>query len=262
MDSNNVQHQKGCQSIPRTQYKYVASIGMECPHCHKTVDHHMELCPHCGYPLHTDHCTFCGAPMLPGEKFCSECGNSIGGIVCPKCGTLNFRSFCKNCREPLDDLAVEAMAQAETDPAYQEVRRLVEEVEKAILKVEEEQTIIKQGDEPLEQDSTTEEPVFKKEETLAEMDFSLKLAKLNDAMQHMVPPSDMTPQMQRTYYSARDVKHLTKMKVMKEVCCGWVCNYCGCQHKCPEECVSPELGGKWITEKVESEEIVETWTKQ
>ena len=250
MNPNNFQHQKDSQPKTRTQYKYVESIGMECPCCHKTVDNHLELCPHCGHPLHTDHCTFCGAPMLPGEKFCSECGNSNKGIVCPKCGTLNFRSFCKNCREPLDDLAMEAIAKAEADPVYQEVKQLALEVEEIAKKME--------AMHPQEKDSDSPE----EESTPVEKEFSLKLAKLNDAMQRMEPPSDMTPQMQRTFYSARDVKHLTKLKVMKEVCCGWVCNYCGCHHNCPEECVSPELGGRWITEKVESEEIVETWTKE
>jgi hypothetical protein len=174
--------------------------------------------------------------MEPGEKFCSECGNGIGGIKCPKCGTLNYRSFCKKCNEPLDDLAQEAMQQAEADPAYQEVKQQVKELEEIAEKME--------------------------SEPAAEKEFSLKLAQLSDAVQRMQPPPNMTPQMQRTFYCARDVKRLTKTKVVKEIRNGWVCNYCGCTHICPNDCVKPQLGGKWIIERVEEEQIVETWTKE
>ena len=263
MDINNSNYQTAQQTKTSQQVQYQGNAGMKCPHCGETVDPHLELCPFCGYPLHADHCTFCGAPMIPGEKFCTECGNAVSGIVCPKCGTLNFRSFCINCREPLDDLAAEAIAQAEKDPVYQEVRRLAEEVEEAAKKVEEElKTVTKQKGKHLEQLSSEEEPLSKKEESPAEKEFSLKLAKLNHAMQQILPPPNMTPQMQRTFYRAREVKQYTKMKVTKLVRNGWVCNYCGCHHNCPQECVSPELGGRWLTERVEEEQIVETWTKQ
>ena len=95
MDTEVGRYQASKQTKTRQQFKYRGEVGMKCPHCGETVNPHMELCPACGCPLHADHCTFCGAPMIPGEKFCSECGNAVGGIVCPKCGTLNFRSFCK-----------------------------------------------------------------------------------------------------------------------------------------------------------------------
>ena len=243
MDTEVGRYQASKQTKTHQQFKYRGEVGIKCPHCGENVNPHMELCPACGCPLHADHCTFCGAPMIPGEKFCSECGNAVSGIVCPKCGTLNFRSFCKNCREPLDDLAAEAIVQAEADPAYKEMKRLAEEVEEAAQKME---TL----------------PPQQRESSEVEKEFSLKLAKLNDAMQQMQAPANMTPQMQRTFYSARDVKQLTKVKVTKLVRNGWVCNYCGCWHNCPEECVSPELGGTWMTEKEEEEQIVETWTKE
>ena len=207
--------------------KLVGGAGMKCPHCGELVNPHLELCPLCGYPLHSDHCTFCGAPMAPDEKFCSECDNSTQGILCPKCGTLNFRSFCSNCHEPLDDLALEAIAQAESSPDYQEIKRMVEDLD-----------------------------------NVSEGEFSLKLAKLNDALKRMQPPANLTPQMERNFFSARDVMHRQKVKRIQEVPLGWVCNYCGCLHGCPEQCVSPELGGEWIVGSVETIDEVERWSKE
>ena len=219
-----------------TRYKYTGGVGMKCPHCGEIVNPQLELCPVCGSPLHFDHCTFCGARMVPGEKFCSECGNGIGGIRCPKCGTLNYRNFCKKCNEPLNDLAQEAIQEAETDPVYQEVKKLAKEVEDISEKVE--------------------------KEPAAEKEFSLKLASLNEAVQRMQPPPGSTPQMQRTFYSARDVMRRSKVMVKTQVRCGWVCNYCGCTHSCPNECVEPQLGGTWLFETRTEEKEIEIWTKE
>ena len=236
MNPEKMQYQEQSQKQALKKIRYVGDLSMECPHCGESVDSHLELCPSCGRPLHADHCTFCGARMVPGEKFCSECGNGIGGIKCPKCGTLNYRSFCKKCNEPLDDLAQEAIQQAETDPVYQEVKQQVKELEEVAEKME--------------------------SEPAAEKEFSLKLASLNDAMQRMQPPPDSTPQMQRTFYSARDVLRKSKVLVKTQVRCGWVCNYCGCTHSCPNECVEPQLGGTWLYDTVTEEKEVEMWTKE
>ena len=81
MDTEVGRYQASKQTKTRQQFKYRGEVGMKCPHCGETVNPHMELCPACGCPLHADHCTFCGAPMIPGEKFCSECGNAVGGII-------------------------------------------------------------------------------------------------------------------------------------------------------------------------------------
>ena len=236
MSNDNGAYQVKHEAKASVRYKYTGGVGVKCPHCGETVNPRFELCPVCGSPLHADHCTFCGARMVPGEKFCSECGNGIGGSKCPKCGTINFRSFCKKCNEPLDDLAQEALQQAEADPVYQELKQQVKELEEVAEKME--------------------------SEPAAEKEFSLKLASLNDAMQRMQPPPDSTPQMQRTFYSARDVFRKTKVLVKTKVRCGWVCNFCGFTHTCPNECVEPQLGGTWLYDTVTEEKEVEMWTKE
>ena len=236
MNLEDEQYQVQGQKQTLKKIRYVGGMSMKCPHCGESVDAHLELCPSCGWPLHADHCTFCGARMVPGERFCSECGNGIGGIRCPKCGTLNFRSFCKKCNEPLDDLALETLQQAEADPDYQELKQQVRELEEVAEKME--------------------------SEPAAEKEFSLKLARLNEAVQRMQPSPDSTPQMQRTFYSARDVFRKTKVLVQKKVRCGWVCNFCGFTHTCPNECVEPQLGGTWLYDTVTEEKEVEMWTKE
>ena len=125
---------------------------------------------------------------------------------------------------------------AEADPVYQEVKQQVKELEEVAEKME--------------------------SEPAAEKEFSLKLASLNDSMQRMQPPRDSTPQMQRTFYSARDVLRKSKVLVKTQVRCGWVCNYCGCTHTCPNECVEPQLGGTWLYDTVTEEKEIETWTKE
>lgn len=106
-----------------------AQLGTgQCPHCHNTVDSQLALCPYCGKPVDTGKCSFCGATMENGEKFCPECGNSREGITCPECGTLNFRSFCRKCNAPLNEMASKTIEKIKNDPRLVRSRRLAEEL--------------------------------------------------------------------------------------------------------------------------------------
>lgn len=100
------------------QYRPLFGGTIECPNCHAVVKSDYELCPQCGHPLHTGTCTYCGAPMEAEDLFCGECGGSRKGVTCPQCGVLNFRSFCRNCNAPLDELAQEEMERAKNDPVF------------------------------------------------------------------------------------------------------------------------------------------------
>lgn len=101
----------------------------KCPHCHQTVDLNFALCPHCGYPLHTGVCSFCGETLDEDESFCSSCGNPRKGISCPTCGTLNFRSFCRHCNTPLNELAQKAMEKARKHPIIARTKTLAKELQ-------------------------------------------------------------------------------------------------------------------------------------
>ena len=225
-------------------------------------------------------CTFCGAPVEPGMRFCTECGNNREGITCPHCGTLNFRSFCKNCFAPLNEQAQKALTEAKFDPHFQRAEQLVREMaelEKIISEAEaadqyneapdrsvrlsdEDRQIIDAyrdlfagianppppsapADDPAPATRTRERKQFliQRAEDAMKL-YKSKMAELQMHMDAMLPDSAATPEEQRDFFSARIIT-TTRIELVKQ---GWVCNYCGCFHKCPYECAEPQLGGKWV----------------
>lgn len=113
--------------------------GPACSSCGQKVEPGQGLCPHCGQPV-TSRCTFCGAEMGTGDAFCQECGNPRGGISCPQCRTLNFRSFCRKCNFPLNPMALYAVEEAKRDPHFVKARTIandISELEDEIARLEE-----------------------------------------------------------------------------------------------------------------------------
>lgn len=98
--------------------------------------------------------------------------------------------------------------------------------------------------------------IANKEEALNK--YKEKLSEMQETLQSMIPDAGMTPQLQRDFYSARKIEHITKSK--KRVTLGWRCNAYGCYHNQPNDCVEPFKGGEWIYE--EREEITSTWVAQ
>ena len=185
-------------------------------------------------PLHfqaSGHCTFCGAPMSPSDTLCEECGMSADGVVCPNCGTLNFRPFCSKCNAPLNRAAVRAVEKAKEDPKVQEAARLMEQA------AELEDTL----------KNTTDEQ--KKSET--QETYQRVVKDINQLFEEMLPPVGSTPEEQFNYYSARRVAVEQLQTVKRTIKAEWVCNYCGCHHRQPSDCVEPWQGGTWIYETEE-----------
>ncbi len=102
----------------------------QCPHCQHTIEPGLALCPYCGEPIDVAHCSFCGEPMDADEMFCSSCGNPRKGIACPTCSTINYRSFCRRCNTPLNEMAQEAIQKARQHPAVQRARQIVAEMQR------------------------------------------------------------------------------------------------------------------------------------
>lgn len=120
--------------------------GGHCVSCGAEIEAGLALCPVCGHPA-TTRCTFCGAEMGAGERFCPECGNPRGGIVCPRCNTLNYRSFCRTCNYPLNPMAHEAIARAKADPRYIRACAIANELQDLEDEIEELQNLIAREDE-------------------------------------------------------------------------------------------------------------------
>ena len=266
------------------QYSYIPHNGIECPNCKQVIDRNYELCPKCGYRLHSNHCTFCGAPMDSDDLFCGECGGSAKGIKCPTCGTLSFRSFCPKCNQPVDKLGEEELQRAKNDPLYQRACALAEKIVKAQekgqlpstdenalspqviellkyyqhLKMSSNSSVEKENAKEKEESVNNDVKIEQEHQNISVESKAIKLSdsddaiddissyidELNDLLKSMVPPPGEPPQIQRNYYSARKVAVFHKSKVKEKV--GWVCNLCGYCHESPSECARPELGGTWV----------------
>lgn len=248
--------------------------GGKCPHCGAPVDERYELCPVCGGKL-VDYCTFCGAPMQEGDVDCPECGMPAEGVVCPNCHTRNFRSFCRQCSLPLSRAARRAVEKAKQDPKVLEAARLI----KKISELQAELDGILPGDDVEDGDQTPSEPseselLFQElmakvgftpaerpkvaerkmgrshEEVLAEYKQTVEAA--NKTLLEMLPPAGMTPQEQRSYYTARKVAVMEVIEeryygIQVKETVGWECNKCHVIHNSPEDCAVREFGGVWIT---------------
>ena len=285
-----------CGTHCRSGDKFCEECGMplkgkSCVRCGVPIQADWEICPHCGQSLHAELCSFCGASMEADDSFCPDCGNPRTGIICPNCNTLNFRSFCRKCNRPLNEMAMQEMQKAKHDPVFQEMLALAQELadlEERILdtpsgEISEEdseppQLELSEADKKLIQQykdlfagsGSLEEISIPKPEPLketpvqarpkiqlnvkrvdldeAKQSYKEKLEEMRSLMEKLRPERDMTPQMQRNYYSARKLPVLRKSVSKAPVC--WVCNLCGCQHNQPSECAQPELGGTWIYEDV------------
>ena len=237
----------------------------KCPHCGVTLNRpDYEICPVCGGKL-VDYCTFCGAPMTPGDVDCPECGMPADGVECPACHIRNFRPFCRQCGQPLSKAARRAVEKAKEDPKVLETARLLVKIAQLEAELEtagtpEEPTeaeirlkalMAKVGFTAAEKPKVTSRKVGRsREEIMAE--YTQAIEDANKVMEEMLPPVGMTPQEQRNYYTARKV---AVMEVMEErwwgikvtETMGWVCNKCQVLHKDPSECCVAEFGGEWVT---------------
>ncbi len=242
----------------------------KCPHCGATLNRpDYEICPVCGGKL-VDYCTFCGAPMSPSDIDCPECSMPADGVECPACHIRNFRSFCRQCGQPLSKAARRAVEKAKQDPKVLETARLLVKIAQLEAELEtaskpedgtpEEPTeaeirlkalMAKVGFTAAEKPKVTSRKVGRsREEIMAE--YTQAIEDANKVMEEMLPPVGMTPQEQRNYYTARKV---AVMEVMEErwwgikvtETMGWVCNKCQVLHKDPSECCVAEFGGEWVT---------------
>lgn len=219
--------------------------------------------------------------MKPGAKFCTKCGQTREGIVCPECGTLNFRNFCRVCNTPLTAMAQRAVTEAKNDPKFKAIQAKAEELAELQAQIEELQKggghsapaelsaadramlddyaavlasigVAKpQERKTVESRPQPERPRF--EEKVKSLDeimaaYREKAAEMDAALASLTPPPDFTPEQQRDYYSARKIG-----RMHTEITIGdgynpykWKCNLCGALHSNPTECAQPELGGTWI----------------
>ena len=256
-------------AAPITQSKENAVTGV-CPKCGAAVEPDMELCPQCGWKL-VDYCTFCGAPMSPEDMDCPECGMPADGVVCPTCGTRNFRSFCLKCGKPLSRAARAAVEKAKNDEnvlavvqAIVKIAELEAELEAADEEEVDEETaqelsdierrylelMSKIGFTPAEKPKAAKPKTVNRSREEIITEYKKKLEDVNGFLEKMLPPAGSTPQEQRNYYTARKVAVMEIIEekwygINPEPCMAWECERCHVLHKNPNECLYKEFGGKW-----------------
>ena len=262
--------------------------GTRCPICGAEIDSRYEICPECSGKL-VSYCTFCGADMDRSDTECPECGMPAGGVRCPKCGTLNHRSFCSACNEPLTRAAQKAVQKALADTKVQEAiemcNRLAElEAELEAAGVDDIDEGPDSGDEILSEGARRMMEIMgkvkpgmpehakpsqpapsqpapaaaRRDVQKIKEEYRRTVRDVNKILDEMLPPAGSTPQEQRNFFSARKVAVVTTVRQKVKVPIEWICNYCGCHHKNPSECAEPQLGGTWVyIEKVETTTVRE-----
>lgn len=269
---------------------------LNCPFCSAPIKPGYAICPACGRSLTPDKCSFCGAAIKSTAKFCGKCGQPREGLICPECGTLNARNFCRKCNTPLTPRALKAIEAAKNDPQFLKIKKKAEELaelhsqivemqqhaheENASPQLSEEDKrlldeyaevlgsigafALKQK-EPPQQDHKTESKKFQGPSALSLDEimkaYREKAAEMDAQLAQLVPPPEFTPEEQRDYYSARKIAHFEDAIDLEDYSpTMWKCNYCGFIHRCPSECAEPELGGTWLY--VSPEEYAEShpWT--
>ena len=226
----------------------------QCPNCGAEIDIDTDYCEACHIYIKRDTCSFCGAHLTGMEGFCPDCGNPLGGIVCPTCYTMNDFAFCKQCGTALTDEAKAMLEQVQKMPEHQKLKQLVKEwieLEKIIpYTSEKDKEKERQNNELrrrvltlLAEDTGISAPsinplkskripnnVLKKQKTDLLMELSKALAKL-ETMPTAKPSQ------------ARNFAMATKPAGVK---LGWVCNYKHALHSSPCGCAKPQMGGKWV----------------
>ena len=255
----NTKVDKAQQTEQRVHGQHKSSPQHKCRFCGAEIDVQVEFCPCCGKKL-VDYCTYCGASMSPSDIVCEECGMPAEGVKCPQCGTLNVRSFCRKCNNPLTKAAIRAIEKAKKDPKVQKVAALMDRVAELEALLRNDESNPTEGEQRLQEilsGKVEVAQVVNQNEVREEYERVVK--DINQLFEEMLPPVGSTPQEQYNYFSARKVAVDTIRTVKMPVKIGWVCNFCGCFHEKPSDCCEPWRGGKWIYENVEKEVVVKEY---
>ncbi len=255
-----------------------------CPNCKENVDPGQDICELCGAWILTDKCKFCYSPISKEDKFCGECGNPSAGIICANCNTLNFFDFCTNCHQPLTEEALAEIEKSKTDPELIQIRSFISELEEIELELEQESkvsqadlmkqkledAIAKEEDQlrqkfnevrklkdelkdllPPSETSSKEQIPSKKPKAKInqfnklkenikqrESQRNLLLKKIQEKLSEMQNKTFENPQAARRFFNAnRPPGNYV-----------WNCNFNDSIHPDPNNCGSPDQGGKWIVE--------------
>lgn len=248
-----------------------------CPHCGQSL--HAELCSFCGASMEADDsfCPDCGNPRtgiicpdcntLNFRSFCRKCNRPLNEMAMQEMQKAKhdpvFQEMLALAQELADleerilDTPSGEISEEDSEPPQLELseadKKLIQQYKDLFAGSGSLEEISIPKPEPLKETPVQARPKIQLNVKRVDLDeakqsYKEKLEEMRGLMEKLRPEGDMTPQMQRNYYSARKLPVLRKLVSKAPVC--WVCNLCGCQHNQPSECAQPELGGTWIYEDV------------
>ena len=248
-----------------------------CPHCGQSL--HAGLCSFCGASMEADDsfCPDCGNPRtgiicpdcntLNFRSFCRKCNRPLNEMAMQEMQKAKhdpvFQEMLALAQELADleerilDTPSGEISEEDSEPPQLELseadKKLIQQYKDLFAGSGSLEEISIPKPKPLKETPVQARPKIQLNVKRVDLDeakqlYKEKLEEMRGLMEKLRPEGDMTPQMQRNYYSARKLPVLRKSVSKAPVC--WVCNLCGCQHNQPSECAQPELGGTWIYEDV------------
>ena len=248
-----------------------------CPHCGQSL--HAELCSFCGASMDANDsfCPDCGNPRtgiicpdcntLNFRSFCRKCNRPLNEMAMQEMQKAKhdpvFQEMLALAQELADlekrilDTPSGEISEEDSEPPQLELseadKKLIQQYKDLFAGSGSLEEISIPKPKPLKETPVQARPKIQLNVKRVDLDeakqsYKEKLEEMRGLMEKLRPEGDMTPQMQRNYYSARKLPVLRKSVSKAPVC--WVCNLCGCQHNQPSECAQPELGGTWIYEDV------------
>ena len=225
-----------------------------CPNCGSPMSEGSDFCESCHRYIKYDTCSFCGAALQGDEAYCPECGNPRGGIVCPRCNTMNEFAFCKQCGLPLTEEARQLMSQVRETPEYKHMQMLADQLSKLDMAVplpSEAEVLHEEANRALRErvlkllaedrgESNPDIPELTSKRITQE---EYNIRKRNIAEQLVEALEQMQTQQTEKPVEARNYAMAMKPAGLR---LAWKCNYKHAIHSSPCGCAKPHLGGKWI----------------
>lgn len=224
-----------------------------CPHCSQPMDLLADFCEHCKSYVGTHRCSFCGAAIAEGDAFCSECGTSREGIICPACHTRTPFSYCRICGIPLTEEAVRQSQKAHEEPIWKQMEELATELE--ILN----KIIPADTNKQIDRNQQNEELCRRVRDLLGRenpadgrKDITLRLGETSEEIEGRIAAKRKELQALLDAIAAQPQENpiLTRNFVMARkptsTRIGWKCNFKQVVHSSPCGCACPQLGGKWV----------------
>ncbi|MGN0282185.1 MAG: zinc ribbon domain-containing protein [Prevotella sp.] len=225
-----------------------------CPNCGAPMSEGADFCESCHRYVKYDTCSFCGAALQGDEAYCPECGNPRGGIVCPRCNTMNEFAFCKQCGLPLTDEARQLFLEIRQTPEYKHMQMVADQLsaldqslpmtsEAEVMHEEANRALRDRVLRLLEEDKGENAPIIQEKASKRITLEEYRIRKQNLAEQLMRVLEEMQTVPTEKPVVARNYAMAMKPSGLR---LAWKCNYKNAIHSSPCGCAKPHLGGKWI----------------